>query len=109
MVSELYKLSVGLVTAVHAGQDTMLTEIEEKPDMQAVGKYINMAVSIFEPEFLKYVDDDEYDCIYGDSIPRAMKNGKKFAVYVFEEWRHIQTLSDYYNIQKEYLGNDDLD
>ena len=107
MVSELYKLSVGLVTAVHAGQDTMLTDIEEKPDMQAVGKYINMAVSIFEPEFLKYVDDDEYDCIYGDSIPRAIENGEKFALHPHEEWKHVQTLSDYYDIQKGYFS--DLD
>ena len=104
MASNRYNIPVGRIQT--AGQQ-LITEFTEKPDSwESVGYSINMAVSIFEPEFLKYIDEDHVS-LYGDSLKAAMSAQKKFCSYQFDSWRHIQTLGDWYEAQKHYVPRDE--
>ena len=100
MTSSNYKLPVGRIRADGKG---VLTEFREKPEnIQAVGYTINMAVSIFEPKFLEYVGEEDQS-LYGHTLGRAMESSEKFCIYEHDNWRHVQTLSDWYEAQKDYL------
>jgi NDP-sugar pyrophosphorylase family protein len=61
-----------------------------------------MAVSIFEPEFLDSVEENDIS-LYGDTLGRAMEQDKKFCIYSHDRWRHIQTLTDWYEAQQDYF------
>jgi len=101
MVSSKYYLPVGRVVV---DDKDIIQRFKEKP-FRTFGHYINMAVSIFEPEFLAYIKNDD-DRLYGDCVANAMKAGKKFAIFKHSDWKHIQKLSDWYEAQKEKFPND---
>jgi len=104
MASDKYKLPVG---RIRMGNQQLLQDFTEKPEsIQAVGYTINMAISIFEPEFLDSIDDGD-SSLYGDSLRRAMDDGKQFCIYSHDKWRHIQTLSDWYEVQKDHFKDDE--
>ncbi|MDT4895329.1 MAG: hypothetical protein QOH25_406 [Acidobacteriota bacterium] len=99
MASDNYKLPVG---RIRTGGQQLLKEFTEKPkSIEAVGYTINMAVSIFEPEFLDKIEDNDVS-LYGDSLSKAMKKGGNFCLYNHDKWRHIQTLGDWYEAQRDY-------
>ena len=104
MASNSYKLAVG---RIKNNDKRLLTDFTEKPEsIESTGYSINMAVSIFEPEFLSDVYDEDRS-LYGHTLIRAMNNNKKFSIYRHEKWRHIQTLSDWYEAQNAYLPSEE--
>lgn len=101
MVSRQYNIPVGRVIVNAEG---IIRRFAEKPH-QTLGGYVNVAVSIFEPEFLTYIKAGDI-LLYGDCIPRAMKARKKFAIFEHGTWRHIQTVTDWYEVQKKHFSAD---
>ena len=108
MASDKYNIPVG---RIQTGRQQMITKFTEKPDnLESVGynmNSINMAVSIFEPDFLKHIDENDLS-LYGDSLKRAMEEEKKFCIYQHDTWRHIQTLGDWFEAQKHYVPWDEV-
>ncbi|HEX5733729.1 MAG TPA: sugar phosphate nucleotidyltransferase [Blastocatellia bacterium] len=99
MASANYKLPVG---RIKKGRNQLIDRFIEKPDIEAGGNAINMAVSIFEPEFLDGIRSDDIS-LYGDSLKRALEIDKKrFCIYDHDRWRHIQTLTDWYEAQNPF-------
>jgi choline kinase len=104
MASNRYQMAVG---RIRTGGQQIIKEFTEKPEsLESVGYSINMAVSIFEPDFLTYVEDGDQS-LYGHTVRRAMAQKKKFCLYGHDNWRHIQTLSDWYEAQAEYVPGDE--
>ncbi|HBB86833.1 MAG TPA: hypothetical protein DC047_04390 [Blastocatellia bacterium] len=104
MASNRYKMAVG---RIKMGGQQIITEFTEKPEsIESIGYSINMAVSIFEPDFLRYVEEADYS-LYGHSVKRAMAQKKKFCLFEHDTWRHIQTLSDWYDAQIHYVPGDE--
>ncbi|MFY9611031.1 MAG: sugar phosphate nucleotidyltransferase [Blastocatellia bacterium] len=104
MASDKYKLPVG---RIKTGPQQLITDFAEKPQrIEAVGYAINMAVSIFEPEFLVGVEETDRS-LYGDTLKRAMEQNKKFCIYSHDRWRHIQTLGDWYEVQSDYFRTEE--
>lgn len=101
MVSRYYKLPVGRVVVDPEGT---IKAFVEKPD-QTLEYHVNVAVSIFEPEFLIYIKAGDAR-LYGACIQRAMQARKKFAIFEHRAWKHIQTLTDWYEAQKEHFPMD---
>ncbi len=105
MASNRYNIPVG---RIQTGTQQMITQFTEKPDsLESIGYSINMAVSIFEPDFLEHIDEDDTS-LYGDSLKRAMEGEKKFCLYQHDTWRHIQTLGDWYEAQKHYVPQNEV-
>ncbi len=101
MTSKKHKLLVGRVET--DGQDPhLISGFAEKPD-NSMGYSINMAVSIFEPEFLSLVREDDKS-LFGDTFTHAMKDNYRFSHYAHDNWLHIQTLNDWYVVQTAYFG-----
>ena len=105
MASQQYKLAVGRIIP-GAPRPQFIQSFTEKPDNIGTPMYINMAVSIFEPEFLNYVRDSDLS-LFGDTLNRAMVNQQRFCFYGHEQWMHIQTLDDWY-VAQERLFRDDM-
>ncbi len=100
MVSDQYDLRIGRVVT----DDHLIQKFVEKPK-QTLGYSVNVAVSIFEPEFLTYIRKKDVR-LFGDSVQNAMKAGKTFAAFPHKPWKHIQTMSDWYEAQKEHFPED---
>lgn len=99
LVSQTYPANVGHIWG-DRGNPGRISSLEEKP-METRGlAYVNMAVSVFEAGFMKYVKD-EHTSIYGDSVRNAMAI-ERFAYLVHEHWRHIQTIKDWTDVQREF-------
>jgi NDP-sugar pyrophosphorylase family protein len=104
MASNRYRVSVGRI--IPDKDPSFIKRFDEKPsDSQPLGYQTNMAVSVFEPEFLRYCEE-EHESLYGDSVKNAARHKKKFCLYPQDEWNHIQTLSDWLDVQRAYFPGD---
>jgi dTDP-glucose pyrophosphorylase len=101
MTSKRHKIPVGRVTPDNKFPHLIGT-FEEKPDDSIHSYSFNMAVSIFEAEFLDFVKSDDKS-LFGDTYANAAKDGKRFTYFGHDEWLHIQTLNDWYNVQKSFF------
>ncbi|MFC1597792.1 TIR domain-containing protein [Planctomycetota bacterium] len=97
MASSTYKVPVG-----HIYPDEAQHLVKKPTNSESNGYRVNMAVSIFEPEFLQHVKKNDRS-LYGQTLPCAMRNEETFAFYSHEQWRHIQTIGDWVDTQNDYL------
>lgn len=105
MASRKYKLLVGRLTTDDSIPQ-LIGDFVEKPSDFTRDYSINMAVSIFEPEFFDFISEGD-GSLYGDTLTNAMSKGKKFCHYGHPEtWQHIQTLNDWYSAQYKYFGRE---
>jgi len=105
MASSRYRVAVGHIIP-NSSINRLVGQFTEKPtDSEPSGYYVNMAVSIFEPEFLHYVEES-HSSLYGDSLASAIEDDAKFALYPHGQWRHIQTLGDWFDAQEHYFQED---
>lgn len=104
LTSSNHQLDVGRITPIATGNQKLIKKFEEKP-AQLINGSVNIAVSIFEPEFLTHIDPDKDISLYGHSVANAIEKKELFAYYDIEKWLHIQTLSDWYRIQNEYFDS----
>lgn len=100
LTSRKFRLDVGRITQ-HDEHHELIGNFVEKPE-ETMTDSVNIAVSIFEPEFLKYITHTD-TCLYGGSLKKAMKKHRKFAHYGVKNWLHIQTLSNWHPIQSDYF------
>lgn len=100
MTSPKYKLVVGRITS-DLTTPQLIGSFVEKPD-DLFGHNVNMAVSIFEPKVLEYVDEHDVS-FFGDTVTRALAH-EKFAHFGHDRWLHIQTLTDWYVAQQRFLA-----
>lgn len=102
LCSKYYPMPIGLI---EEKEPNIVQKYTEKPEY-LIDRYANLGVSIFEPQFLEYIDEKD-STIYDESMDRAIKEGKfKISLYKVKKWYHIHDLNDYYNIQKTYYPND---
>jgi len=102
VLSRHYKLPVGRV--VVDSTRGVIKGFVEKPDL-TLDYHVNTAVAIFEPKFLTYIKRGDAR-LYGECIQRAIKAREQFAFFEHGQWKHIQTLTDWYDAQKKHFPAD---
>ena len=98
-VSRTHKFTVGIVYA-HEGDEAIVKNIAERPRgpdipvMEGRRFFVNMAISLFEPRIMDFVQKDDDD-LYGKIIASAQTSGCKFAYYEHTGvWYHIDDRLD---------------
>jgi dTDP-glucose pyrophosphorylase len=102
MASTMYKVPVGHITSDEKNPHLISTFVEKPINTGPMGYTVNMAVSLFEPRFLDFVEDS-HTSIYAESLTKAIGRGEKFCHYPMGNWKHIQTLGDWYDAQRSYF------
>lgn len=95
--SKYYPLGIGVI---EERQNLLVKNFKEKPNF-LVDSYANTGVSIFEPDFLNYINKRDKG-IFEDSVKRVIKDKKEIGMYKIDKWYHVHDLKDYRFIQKEY-------
>lgn len=98
LCSAYHPLRVGIITE---GPPDLVQTFDEKPE-HLIGMYANTGVSIFDPVLLRYVRRRDRG-IYEDSVKRALEQGReKLGLYRINRWWHVHSLTDHYDVQKQY-------
>lgn len=100
LCSKYYPLGIGVITE---GEAEILKSFEEKPDQLLGGTMANLAVAIFEPEFLDYIEED-HSGIFESSVKEALDAKRTISLYKVNKWHHIQDLKALY----DFLHGDDV-
>ena len=97
-VSREYGLPIGVIKVGKSGE--YIEEFIEKPHT-ILNNLVNMAVAIFDTSFIDYIEKDHIN-LFGESVPFAMKKGRKFLYQVHGNWHHYQRMADWVDTQTEF-------
>lgn len=101
-VSPYYPLPIGVVKRDDLNPN-LIKSFEEKPKewIEVFNQYVNTAITLLEPEIEMYIEETDRS-FYGDCLTRAVQGKEcyKVAFDPLRNWRHIQTIGDWWDYQE---------
>lgn len=95
LCSRYYPIGIGVI---HEGDYEVLETFEEKPQYLVGVALANLAVAIFEPEFLTFIEKD-HKGIFESTIQKVIDSKEIITLHKVGKWHHVQDLKALYNLQ----------
>ncbi|MCU7859631.1 MAG: hypothetical protein KZQ86_07325, partial [Candidatus Thiodiazotropha sp. (ex Lucinoma kastoroae)] len=99
LCSKYYPSPLG-IGVIKEGQTDTLSSFIEKPDQLVGDNLANLAVAIFEPDILDYLEI-EHKGLFEDTIGSVINAKRTISLYRVEKWHHVQDLKSLYFLQNE--------